>query len=322
MYSKLVSVIIPVFNASNYIEACLDSVLNQTYKSLQVIIVNDGSTDNSLDTIQQFIKNDDRFIVINQENRGCSAAKNKGLEFVKGDYVQYLDADDILSNDKIELQVQALTDNNYSIAVCKTIIFKNHINDVNLEIDTDLISKAGSGKDFIYRLWGSEGKIGMVQPNAYLVPINIIVEIGKWDESLSPSPDEDGEYFARVLRIANSVLYTNGINHYRKLNNVSSLSKETSFKHALGLLQTIKKKFYPFLYEDFVNSAKLYSFQLTMCAYQFGSSYPQILNLVEDEFKKWGIKGYSFVSASKFSYFSQVIGFRNALKLKSFLSSL
>jgi glycosyltransferase involved in cell wall biosynthesis len=100
--NNLVSIIIPLYNAANYIESCLTSVVKQTYTNLQVIIVNDGSTDDSLTIVIQFIRDDSRFTLVNQENKGCSAAKNKGLQYATGDFIQYLDADDILSENKIE----------------------------------------------------------------------------------------------------------------------------------------------------------------------------------------------------------------------------
>lgn len=317
-----VSIIIPAFNAGKYISSTLDSVINQTYKNIEIIIINDGSTDDTETIVHSYIKKDNRVIYYYQENKGCSASKNKGLELVNGEFVQYLDADDILSKDKIQKQVRALSENNNCIAVCKTFIFKLNINDTNEEIDTDLISKEGSGKDFLLRLWGSDGRIGMVQPNAYLVPINIINKIGKWDETLSPSPDEDGEYFARVLIASDKVIFTQGVNYYRKLANEWSLSKAFSLNHAIGLFKTIKVKFEPLIsYEDNDLIKKFYAIQLTSCAYQFGNQYPEIFILVEEEFKKYCIKKYKVIKNTKFSIIANIIGFKNAMKIRKLIGT-
>ena len=312
----MVSVIIPVYNASKFIIECLTSVQQQSYKNLQVIIVNDGSTDSSLELIQHFIKNDSRFEVISQENKGCSAAKNRGLELVKGDFVQYLDADDVLSSDKIENQIIALTNNTNSIAVCKTIVYEYKLDDTNVEVDTVLISCGGNNIDFIARLWGSKGRMGMVQPNAYLIPINIINKIGKWDETLSPSPDEDGEYFARAIFAATSIIYTKGINYYRKIEHINSLSKEKSYLHAVGLFKTIKKKFVPYLAYNADIFKPLYAIQLTSCAYQFGNQYPELFDMIEFEFNKFNIKGYRVQGYTLFSFFARIIGFKNTMLLR------
>ena len=95
MQSDLVSVIIPVYNAQKYIVECIDSVLTQTHTNLEVIIVNDGSTDHTLHLINHY--KDERILIVNQENKGCSNAKNTGLLHSNGAFIQYLDADDILS---------------------------------------------------------------------------------------------------------------------------------------------------------------------------------------------------------------------------------
>jgi glycosyltransferase involved in cell wall biosynthesis len=315
--SFLVSVIIPAFNAESYILDCLNSIINQTYRNLKIIVVNDGSTDRTKEIIETL--NDPRLIIVNQENRGCSVAKNKGLELVEGDYVQYLDVDDILSEDKIEQQVLALSNHKNAIAVCKTIVFKNKIDDTNLEIDTDLIYQGGNNIDFIAKLWGSSGNMGMVQPNAYLVPINIIRKIGKWDETLSPSPDEDGEYFARAIFAASKVIFTEGVNYYRKLEQVHSLSKEKSYQHAIGLFNTIKKKFKPYLIIDYPVFKNLYALQLTNCVYQFGNQYPEIFKLVEKEFICYSLRGYRLRINNLFSLTAHLIGFKNAMFLRKVL---
>ena len=98
-----VSIIIPVYNMEKYIEECLDSVFNQTYKNIEVIIINDGSTDNSKDIIKKFILKYKNIIYIEQLNQGLSMARNNALDYVNGEYVLFLDSDDYLEKDCIEL---------------------------------------------------------------------------------------------------------------------------------------------------------------------------------------------------------------------------
>lgn len=314
---KLVSVIIPLYNAANFIESCLISIKNQTYTNLQVIIVNDGSTDDSISIVKNTIVNDSRFIIVNQENKGCSAAKNKGLQYAKGDFIQYLDADDILSENKIELQVLALDIHVDSIAVCRTHVFSNKISDALYSLDEDLISKGGSGLKFLLRLLGSEGIIGMVQPNAYLVPMHIIEKAGPWDESISKSPAEDGEYFTRILLSTKQVLFTEGINYYRKIASISSVSKASKYENAYDLFITIKKSFsHLFAISRSEKFLYLYAVHLTACAYQFGNKYPVIYKYVEQELKYYKIKNYQFIHTTRFSKWTNLFGFRNAMRLK------
>ena len=96
---KLVSIVVPVYNAEKYIRECIDSIINQKYQNIELILVNDGSTDNSYDIINGF--NDNRIIIINQENQGVSTARNIGIEAAKGDYFCFVDADDLLETDFI-----------------------------------------------------------------------------------------------------------------------------------------------------------------------------------------------------------------------------
>ena len=106
---KKVSIIIPVYNSSEYLKECINSVINQTYKNLEIIIVNDKSTDNSLSIINSF--SDKRIKVINlKENSGVSVARNKGVEVSTGDYICFIDSDDYWYLDKIKKQVEFIKD--------------------------------------------------------------------------------------------------------------------------------------------------------------------------------------------------------------------
>lgn len=102
----LVSVIVPVYNAAQSLPKAIDSVLEQTLSDLELIIVNDGSSDDSLDVCERYAKNDDRIIIINQENGGVSRARNTGLDAARGEYVSFLDADDKLIPDFLQEAVR------------------------------------------------------------------------------------------------------------------------------------------------------------------------------------------------------------------------
>ncbi len=101
-----ISIIIPVYNTEKYIERCLESIINQTYKEIEIIIVNDGSTDDSLKIINQYIKKDSRIIVINQENYGGIIARKNGVERSSGEYCLIIDSDDWLELNTIEILEQ------------------------------------------------------------------------------------------------------------------------------------------------------------------------------------------------------------------------
>ena len=99
---SLVSVIVPVYNAKKYIDRCLESIVNQTYTQLQIILVNDGSTDNSAQLCEAWAQKDSRIKVLHKENGGAGYARNFALEYVSGDYVCFVDSDDFIDVTTIE----------------------------------------------------------------------------------------------------------------------------------------------------------------------------------------------------------------------------
>lgn len=102
MEKPLVSIIIPVYNIGNYLQRCLQTVLKQTYHNIEIILIDDGSTDNSFYICSEYANEDDRIVVIHQENKGVSAARNVGLEISKGDFITFIDGDDIVAPFYIE----------------------------------------------------------------------------------------------------------------------------------------------------------------------------------------------------------------------------
>lgn len=111
-----VSVIIPVYNVEKYLPACLDSVLGQTLREIEVICVNDGSTDKSPEILQEYAKKDSRIIVINQENKGLGSARNRAIEIAKGEYIGFVDSDDYIDADFYEKLYNAALKHNAEIA--------------------------------------------------------------------------------------------------------------------------------------------------------------------------------------------------------------
>lgn len=116
--SEKISIIIPAFNCQNTIEKTIKSVLNQSYKNLEIIIINDGSTDNTLDILIELEKDDKRIMVINQENKGVSAARNKGIEVATGEYIAFVDADDILDKNMYLTMINKVLKYDSDLCLC------------------------------------------------------------------------------------------------------------------------------------------------------------------------------------------------------------
>lgn len=124
----LVSVIIPIYNVEQYLAKCLDSVINQTYKDLEIICVNDCSPDNSAKILEEYSKKDNRIKIINREqNGGLSAARNSGMEIMTGDYVYFLDSDDWIDNNYIEELVSKMEEKNVDMIINANVKFEYEI---------------------------------------------------------------------------------------------------------------------------------------------------------------------------------------------------
>lgn len=116
-----ISVVVPVYNVEKYIATCLESLINQTFKNFEIILIDDASSDNSLTIIKEFQKKDDRIILFEQEkNLGAAAARNKGIELSKGKYIQFLDSDDFFEKDLLEKMLNKIEEFNAQIAVCSS----------------------------------------------------------------------------------------------------------------------------------------------------------------------------------------------------------
>ncbi|HWZ16318.1 MAG TPA: glycosyltransferase [Mucilaginibacter sp.] len=235
----LVSVIIPVYNAEKYLDSCILSVIGQTWPNIEIILVDDGSTDNSLNIIEKY-KEAGTVKAIQQKNKGAAAARNAGLKQAKGIYIQFLDADDLLSPDKIEAQVGCLDGSLTHLAICKTVHFTEGENNIgNNEGDEWLHHDSNNPVDFLIKLYAGKevlpGYGGMITVHAWLTPRELIDKAGLWNEDLRL--DDDGEFFCRVVLASEGIKFSEkGLNYYRKFTDTQSLSAQKTRK---GIESTI-----------------------------------------------------------------------------------
>ncbi|WP_314023341.1 glycosyltransferase [Gemella sanguinis] len=113
-----ISVIVPVYNVEQYLERCVDSIINQTYTNLEIILVNDGSTDNSGKLCDELAKKDKRIRVIHKENGGLSDARNRGIDESESDLVGFIDSDDYIDSDMYEVLLKNLNDTDADLSMC------------------------------------------------------------------------------------------------------------------------------------------------------------------------------------------------------------
>lgn len=120
---SLISVIIPIYNVEKYLDKCVDSIINQTYKNLEIILVDDGSPDNCPKMCDDYAKKDSRIKVVHKENGGLSDARNAGMEVATGEYVSFIDSDDYISLDFYETLLETIVDNDSDIVECGVVKF-------------------------------------------------------------------------------------------------------------------------------------------------------------------------------------------------------
>lgn len=228
MTAPLVSVVIPCFNAEPYVAEALDSVLGQTWPNVEVIAVNDGSTDDTLQLLGDFEARGVK--VISQPNRGQCAARNRGFKESSGELIKFLDADDIMSPGHIALQVERLGTRRDAIVMAEWARFYG-----------------GKPSDAVFEplpMYRDADPVGwlvddwmdaqpMTQCGMWLVPRAILDRTGLWDKRLSLI--DDFEFFTRVLLGARDLLYASGARlYYRsgRSNNVSGQDSRQAIESA------------------------------------------------------------------------------------------
>ena len=124
MENDLISIVLPIYNVENYLERCIKSVISQTYKNLEIILVDDGSTDDCSKMCDEWAEKDNRIVVVHKNNQGLGMARNTGIEYAKGRFICFFDSDDFIENDTIENVYKVITKENAEMAKRTEIISK------------------------------------------------------------------------------------------------------------------------------------------------------------------------------------------------------
>ena len=166
--NELISIIINTYNSEKYIKKCLDSIVNQTYKNLEILIINDGSTDNTLSICESY--NDKRIRIINQKNKGISLSRNVGIDNFKGEYVFFVDSDDYIEPDTIEYLYNLCKKYDVEMAICRSMeVYDYETKITNKEENVDIISGLDVVKKILLNLerngniWGKLMKRDLIK---------------------------------------------------------------------------------------------------------------------------------------------------------------
>ncbi len=231
-----ISVIIPVFNVERYLEECINSIIHQTYKNMEIILIDDGSTDRSGSICDDYAKKDNRIKVVHQENCGLSRARNVGLEIAKGDYIGFVDSDDYINNDMYEFLLQLAIKTNADIAICGTY-YKHFIHKCQAEemvySSEEAIKIMLSESKFNTSAWDKLYKVELFN--------NIRYPDGKIYEDL------DTTY--RLFHIANKIVYNSTPKYYYRNNLESIMHRSFNYKNldlldiSLEMIQFLKVEY-------------------------------------------------------------------------------
>ena len=210
----MISIIVPIYNAAKYLDECLHSIKNQTYEDIEVICVNDGSTDDSSSIVKKYSTTDPRFKLIEQENGGVSSARNTALDAVSGDYLCFVDSDDIISVNHIQTLYNQVC--NYDVAVTsytRNIEFLG--NDITEEGSIDSIT-------YIKKIIGE--LILHPQIVCILYKTNIIRD-NDLSFTVGCVRNEDAEFFIKYLANTSKVHFSNYIGYFYRDNEQSAVHK-------------------------------------------------------------------------------------------------
>ena len=213
----LVSIIIPAYNAQEYIADALRSALAQTWSRKEIIVVDDGSKDHTLDVARQHQSS--IVSVVTQRNQGAAAARNKALSLCQGDYIQYLDADDLLAPDKIAKQIESIGTSATNRTLLSCSWGKFFYRYYQTKFSPDALWFDLSPRDWLIRKM--ELGIWMI-PGCWLVSRELTEAAGEWDTSLLY--DDDGEYFCRVLLASDGVRFVPEAKFYYRRSGSGSLA--------------------------------------------------------------------------------------------------
>ena len=276
MHLPKVSILIPLYNSENYISETIESALSQSWENKEIIIVDDGSTDNSYQIAKTY---ESKIIkVYQQENQGACVARNLAFEKSTGDYIQYLDADDLMSPEKIEKQMAYFL--KYGDEICttsKTLHFKDNIainKDTGIRVSRDYSNPL----DYMVDTWEIGDYLGI---HAWLIPRKKVKKAGVWDKELKRF--QDGEFIIRVLFFIKEVKFVTDCEvYYRetpngigKGNNHAAVEKSS----CIALTNVINKVIIPSNYDRAIKASIV---NLSNSIYRW---FPDFPNLVDSGFK-------------------------------------
>lgn len=313
--SPLVSICMPAFNAEKYIGEAIDSVLKQHYQHIELIIVNDGSTDKTSDVIKSF--SDARIQLIETDNKGQCAAANLAFNYTKGSYIKFFDSDDILSPEMISSQVDLIAKHPGCIAGSSWGRF--YLDDLStFDIEQSFITpQPMKPLEWILKMMSNDQI--MLQCGLWLIPKAILLKSGLWNENLSLI--NDFEFMIRVLLASSKLRFApNAILYYRS-GLTNSLSDLKSRKGAESSLHSLSLGFeYVLAAENSQRVRQIIANAFQQFIYDFYPKYSDLTSKAAQQVEKFGGSDLNFSAGGTTLTLSYILGWKITKRIKNLIN--
>lgn len=310
----LVSILMPCYNAEKYVAETLTCLLGQDYENIEIILVDDGSSDKSYDIVKQF-ETDPRVQVFQQPNSGACVARNLAFKHSKGDYIMYMDTDDLMSSNKIAKQIERFRQLNDPLAVL-TCGYEEFVNEVPTVWSRRLhYHDYETPTDLLLDIWSNGA---MVPVTCYMISRKMVEMVGDWDVRLKKN--QDGDYFSRVLMKATSVHFVDDCCFFYRRGHasVSTTAQYSEAKLSSVLLTYRKQKSILELRGDNeIRKALARNFSLIMNSAKYQSA---LYKEAQAEIRALGQKPVIINPPTHIHLLSDLFGAEFCLFLKSLLS--
>lgn len=288
-----VSIIVPVYKVEQYLPFCLESLVNQTYPNIEIICVNDGSTDNSLNILKQYASKDKRIIVIDKVNEGVSIARNTALQNVNGEYIVFVDGDDWLDEHYVEIMLKTAEQHNADVVMCDYLKeYDDHSSVANIFDETELILSGADVQSQIRRRMFGLANDELSHPERADVLATVWKQIVKTEICKDKSffdirkiaTFEDGLFQIDLYKDVKKFVYINKpLYHYRKTNSssITSIYKSDLFAKWQYLYDILEER----IANENLPNEYTKAFNNRICLGVFGIGLNEIAN-TENIFKK------------------------------------
>lgn len=253
--NPLISVIVPIYNQEKYLEKCVESILKQTYSNIEVILVDDGSSDQSVDMCDQYKKIDNRVIVIHKNNGGLSDARNKGLDIAKGDYISFIDSDDFVRKDMFDVLLKRMTDENADIVFCDCLMVDDKMNVLKSENTRKCLEQQTFTTDTLFQ----DNLIPIEQHWLTVVAWNKLYHKSIFENLRYPfgKYHEDEFLFHHIYSKVHVITCTNErLYFYRRIN--GSITDKSNYFMRLDRVEALYNRIVFMLEQDYTNSLLRY----------------------------------------------------------------